>query len=489
MTFNIGIPQNIAASSIDFTNIAEPSGADYTTLWIGATTYAAGATVYSATSHHNYVSAQASNTNHDPSISTNVPTWWIDAGATNKFRPFDQILSNQCTSTSNIRFRLTSATSVIAQTVALFGLTGRLAGVRHIDTGVSKRNLITYSEDTTNAAWASAGLLALQTNQAQDAWGGWTANTVTENGSLSTHVLQYPSFSFVSGTTYTISAYVQRYAVGATRDVQLRFAAASFSSVPNATFNLTTLGITNAGGGTGAITTVGNYYKITLTAVADISAASRAALHLYNGSITYTGNSVSGVLASHFEIYTGSAVATYQWIEDATRWGDVLFGQMQTIVSGYTSGLRAALFTGLNSTPGDYIDVTIVPEISSGNAGVAEIVIAAAISIGDMEYAPSLGLVDYSTKTYDTFGNAVLIKRTFSRTVDYKIRILLANVGAFFDLMAYYRATPILFYDDMDTSLGLGLNGRGLMVYGWYTSFNIVETKSPILTISATGLS
>jgi len=82
---NIVKPVTITDSMLTYSNIAED---DYPE-WVGgspATTYAEGDRVIKTSTHKVYESLQNSNTNKDPETE---PLWWIEVGATNRWRVFD----------------------------------------------------------------------------------------------------------------------------------------------------------------------------------------------------------------------------------------------------------------------------------------------------------------------------------------------------------------------------------------------------------------
>lgn len=74
---------------------------DPTPVWSSGSTYAVGDRVHSASTHRVYESAQAGNTNKDPTLPGNrfnavgAVTWWIDDGPTNEFAMFDGLVSTK----------------------------------------------------------------------------------------------------------------------------------------------------------------------------------------------------------------------------------------------------------------------------------------------------------------------------------------------------------------------------------------------------------
>lgn len=88
--------------------------------WESAATYVQGERVRQ--NHRVYESVQSGNTNHDPSADV-TRTWWVDVGATNRWRAFDQLLTPLATlSTGNINYVITLTSRI--DSIAMFGLIG-----------------------------------------------------------------------------------------------------------------------------------------------------------------------------------------------------------------------------------------------------------------------------------------------------------------------------------------------------------------------------
>lgn len=494
MTFSVATLSTLGAAQIDSTNTTETEDI-YSALapysaYSGATTYGKGDRVYSATSHHVYQSLVAANTGNSPLVAANIGTWWSDAGATNEFRPFDQVTTNQCgKSGSNIRYRLicNAATSV----VALFNLQGKYATVIHYDSDAALRNLITFSNDFGNAAYATGGgLSAVTSSAAQDALGGANGCAIQEDGSTGTHFRQFPSFSVTSGVTYTASCYVKRIPVFAARDFMLRFPTAAFSGTPTATADLTAGTVANGGtGGTSTITNIGNgWYRVSLTATATATTAMRAGCYCYNGSFSYSGTGFAGLYMFGAQLEAAGSMSGYQWVEDVTRWGDVLYSSSQNISSQFSTNAREAIFTGINADTGDYIDITVGPDITTNVAAVGEIAIGQNYPLGRTLTGYKSSIIDYSRADYDTFGNPTIIRRNFVRQLDVQVNIAPSGIAQTFNFLASARAVPLIFYDDNDVSNGSGQSNLGLLIYGIRGQYDISGTLAPILTLNVKSL-
>lgn len=92
------IPTKITPAMITSSTVTPE---DPNPAWASGTTYAAGARVYSATTHLIYESLKDANVGKDPTLPANqknisgVGTWWAVVGPTNKFAMFDGVVSTQ----------------------------------------------------------------------------------------------------------------------------------------------------------------------------------------------------------------------------------------------------------------------------------------------------------------------------------------------------------------------------------------------------------
>jgi hypothetical protein len=100
-------PIIVVDSVLTSSNVPET---DYPAYAAG-TTYALGnrVIVIGTNIHKIYESLQASNTGHDPASS---PTWWLDCGATNRWKMFDQSVTSQTSNPDSIANVYTPGTRV-----------------------------------------------------------------------------------------------------------------------------------------------------------------------------------------------------------------------------------------------------------------------------------------------------------------------------------------------------------------------------------------
>jgi hypothetical protein len=107
--------------TIDATNLTSNIGEDDGPEYSAAATYALGAVVINAAgtspTHHAYESLAAGNVGH----ALDDPAWWLDRGATNKFRMFD-LVNGTLTIGAGGTIDVTIDTTTRADGLALFGL-------------------------------------------------------------------------------------------------------------------------------------------------------------------------------------------------------------------------------------------------------------------------------------------------------------------------------------------------------------------------------
>tara|TARA_R110000824_G_scaffold327605_1_gene514463 strand:- start:2195 stop:3097 length:903 start_codon:yes stop_codon:yes gene_type:complete len=109
-------PLTITDSLFLSSNLAED---DYA-AWSAGTTYALGTRVIVVSVHKVYESASSGNTGNDPTTDT-TGTNWIEVGATNKWKAFDQHISDPATNANTIQYVISSGTTIISS-LAFFGL-------------------------------------------------------------------------------------------------------------------------------------------------------------------------------------------------------------------------------------------------------------------------------------------------------------------------------------------------------------------------------
>jgi hypothetical protein len=109
---------------------AEPSATE--SAYNAATPYILGAVVVVAADHRTYQSLQAGNVGHTPISS---PTWWIDIGATNRWKMFDLLRNTQTDQASPLTVVISPGARI--NSLALLGLVADSVTISATSGGVS----------------------------------------------------------------------------------------------------------------------------------------------------------------------------------------------------------------------------------------------------------------------------------------------------------------------------------------------------------------
>jgi hypothetical protein len=158
-------------------------------------------------------------------------------------------------------------------------------------------NLLTYSEDFSNAAWTkTAATITADATTAPD--GTTSADKLVENTATTTHFLTSPSLLFAANTRYVVSIYVK----AAERSwVALQYDSGPFGTSPTAYFNVGA-GVLGSAFNGAIATMVGvgdGWYRCSIAATTTTSTTGNARLYLATGdnAASYTGVAGSGAFA------------------------------------------------------------------------------------------------------------------------------------------------------------------------------------------------
>lgn len=115
MDFNIITPMSVTDAELTASNIAEDDHPE----WVVESSYGLGDQVISTATHRIYESMQGGNQGNDPVIDDG--SWWLELGATNRWRAFDNRRSVRARRADSITFSITPSRDCDA--LSLFGLT------------------------------------------------------------------------------------------------------------------------------------------------------------------------------------------------------------------------------------------------------------------------------------------------------------------------------------------------------------------------------
>lgn len=127
---------NLTSSTVPETDYA---------AWLIGTTYALGDRVIVLSSHKIYQSLQAGNLGNDPLLDTqndpdNLPVWWVEVSATNRWKPFDGLRNN-------VAMDAAPMTYVITPTVVTDGIALLNADAQDIDVVVTFDAVEVYNQN------------------------------------------------------------------------------------------------------------------------------------------------------------------------------------------------------------------------------------------------------------------------------------------------------------------------------------------------------
>lgn len=117
---------------------------------------------------------------------------------------------------------------------------------------------------------------------------------------------------------------------------------------------------------------------------------------------------------------------------------------------------------------------------SSGNVSCGNCIIGSYYEMGGTQYGATAGIIDYSVKTVDAFGNTTVTPRTYSKRMTSHVVVNNNIVDDVIRTLADYRSTPLVWIgaDNIFTSL---------IVYGFYKDFDVniayLEVSDCTLTI------
>jgi hypothetical protein len=104
------------------------------------------------------------------------------------------------------------------------------------------------------------------------------------------------------------------------------------------------------------------------------------------------------------------------------------------------------------------------------------------VAIGKCLYGTEVGIVDYSRKERDEFGNLTLIERGYTDVVRYRVAISTANAAQVRNLLASKRAVSAAYVGHADHAV--------VNVTGYLTSFSVPldNWNVSVITIEVEGI-
>jgi hypothetical protein len=177
----------------------------------GAVTYADGDTVVletlryggsgTAGLHHNYESLQSPNLNHFPPTNT---AWWLDLGATNRWKAFDEIVGTQTTASELITYELIPGTPF--DSVSLMDMDVGTATITLYEPATANA-VVNGGFDVDLSSWASYSSHVDSTSLA----GGLDGNFMKVVGTAIGWNAEYQTVTTEASALYRFEAFVSRF--------------------------------------------------------------------------------------------------------------------------------------------------------------------------------------------------------------------------------------------------------------------------------------
>lgn len=138
--------------------------------------------------------------------------------------------------------------------------------------------------------------------------------------------------------------------------------------------------------------------------------------------------------------------------------------------------VRTILFINLPPYRGATVEVTVT-QTTGEIAELGQLVFGYLLDLGLTTYGTAISIQDFSRKETDDFGNFIVVERAFANLVDFDVRLPTQTAGRVRRILADFRATPIVYIGNEDSSFGT-------VVYGFYRNFDIT-LDTPSLSFAA----
>lgn len=110
--------------------------------------------------------------------------------------------------------------------------------------------------------------------------------------------------------------------------------------------------------------------------------------------------------------------------------------------------------------------LSIIIQAPGATAYVGMIVSGLKRTLGDFQWRPRVGIIDYSVKTTNDFGNVTVTQRAFAKRLNGDVFIMDSLVDEIVRLLTQYRATPVVWVGSDDYS--------STIIYGFFKSFDVI---------------
>lgn len=273
------------------------------------------------------------------------------------------------------------------------------------------------------------------------------ADIITGSGLVYTNLTNaYAEWS--SGTTYAIGTYVSYGIYG------------TYLSLQNSNLNQNPLTATTywtRTGPTNKMAAFDDQISSTSTSTSDIifavtaSSIDTVALLNVNGSRTAVAVSDASLKVP---IYHNTQQLTGG---DSVDWYGYFFYDADTV-------RNTSIYLDIPTASNVLISVKVT---GVGTTAIGTFVTGVLKNLGNTQYGVSAGIIDYSRKDTDEFGNVTFIKRNYSKRINASVSLTNSNLNKVQRILYQIRATPVLWLASTDIQFE-----EPLITYGFYRDFS-----------------
>lgn len=208
-----------------------------------------------------------------------------------------------------------------------------------------------------------------------------------------------------------------------------------------------------------------------------------------NGSVTVTlAPGAVGMLAvldtdaETVEVVVAAGGSTLYDVTQATNKSGGVIADWYDYFTAPIGKVSTLTFDGLPLYANAQITVTFTGADPNLPVNVGTLMVGTAVDLGLLEAEPTVSILDFSTKTTDTFGVTSVVPRAWSKQMQVKSRIDTGAVDGVQRALADVRAVPALWVAEEGYD--------ALAVYGFYKDFsiNLSDESSSYVSLTVEGL-
>lgn len=143
---------------------------------------------------------------------------------------------------------------------------------------------------------------------------------------------------------------------------------------------------------------------------------------------------------------------------DIYDWSTYFFDQLENVDNIVDFALPAGL-------PDPIITVTVSAD---AQAEIGELVVGESIDLGYTQKNPTIGIVDYSTKNVDEFGNIDIVAKPYSQKASLSLLVMTENINYVSRVLTLIRSQPVVWGVLEDVNFV-----TTVLIYGYLKDYNM----------------